>query len=183
MAGPHGLPVIDTMIGFPKEGFDQYDFIRRQTKDRESKENLEFPVEYMFKEVPKELPAHDPISVTLHEMDRFGIEKGMVGVSDETAQLALKRHPDRFHRFGSHLRSQRCGRFRAHHPTRLRRVRHPGDVSVSCGGVPASAHRRSEDVPHLRDVRRTGHPDIRLCRDTRPTSTFRLSGSIAHRRQ
>jgi hypothetical protein len=50
----------------------------------------------MFKEVPKELPADDPISVTLHEMDRFGIEKGMVGVSDETAQLALKRHPDRF---------------------------------------------------------------------------------------
>ena len=96
MAGPHGLPVIDTMIGFPKEGFEQYDFIRQQTKDRESKENLEFPVEYMFKQVPKELAAHDPISVTLHQMDQFGVEKGMVGVSDETAQLALKRHPDRF---------------------------------------------------------------------------------------
>jgi len=38
MAGPHGLPVIDTMIGFPKEGFEQYDFIRQQTNDRESKE-------------------------------------------------------------------------------------------------------------------------------------------------
>lgn len=96
MAGPHGLPVIDTMIGFPKEGFEQYDFIRQQTKDRQSKENLEFPVEYMFKQVPKELAAHDPISVTLHQMDQFGVEKGMVGVSDESAQLALKRHPDRF---------------------------------------------------------------------------------------
>jgi len=96
MSGSAGQRVIDTMIAFPKEGFDQYDFIRRQTKDRESKEDLEFPVEYMFKEVPKELPTNDPISVTLHEMDRYGIEKGLVGVSDETAQLALKRHPDRF---------------------------------------------------------------------------------------
>jgi predicted TIM-barrel fold metal-dependent hydrolase len=96
MAGSMGQRVIDTMISFPTEGFDQYDFIRKQTKDRESKEDLEFPVEYMFKEVPKELPTNDPISVTLHEMDRYGIEKGLVGVSDERARLALKRHPDRF---------------------------------------------------------------------------------------
>ena len=53
MAGPVGLPVIDTMIGFPHEGSAQYDFIRKQTKDRESKEDFEFPVEYMFKDVPE----------------------------------------------------------------------------------------------------------------------------------
>ena len=96
MAGSVGQRVIDTMIGFPQEGFGQYDFIRKQTKDRESKEELEFPVEYMFKEVPKDLPADDPVALTLHEMDRYGIEKGLVGVSDETARLALKLHPDRF---------------------------------------------------------------------------------------
>lgn len=96
MAGFNGLPVIDTMIGFPHEGFEQYDFIRQQTKDAESRETLEFPVEYMFKDVPKELPTVDPVAVTLHEMDRFGIEKGMIGVSDEASRLALKRHPDRF---------------------------------------------------------------------------------------
>lgn len=84
------------MIGFPKEGFDQYDFIRRQTKDRESKEDLDFPVEYMFKDVPKDLPSDDPITLTLHEMDRFGIEKGLVGIADPTAQLAVTQHPDRF---------------------------------------------------------------------------------------
>ncbi len=96
MSASQGQRVIDTMIGFPQEGFAQYDFIRRQTKDRESKEDLEFPVEYMFKEVPKELSADDPITLTLHEMDRYGIEKGLVGVSDETSRLALKQHPDRF---------------------------------------------------------------------------------------
>ena len=96
MAMPTGLPIVDTMIGFPHEGFEQYDFIRRQTKDRDSKEEMEFPAEYMFKDVPKDLPTDDPISVTLHEMDKYGIEIGLIGVSDATSRLALKRHPDRF---------------------------------------------------------------------------------------
>jgi hypothetical protein len=96
MAMPSGLPVIDTMIGFPREGFAQYDFIRRQAKDRASKEEMEFPVEYIFKEVPKGLPTNDPVSVTLAEMDRYGIEQGMVSVSDEVSRSAVKKHPDRF---------------------------------------------------------------------------------------
>ena len=96
MGMPTGLPIVDTMIGFPHEGFAQYDFIRKQTKDRDSKEGMEFPAEYMFKNVPKDLPTDDPISVTLHEMDKYGIEIGLIGVSDATSRLALKRHPDRF---------------------------------------------------------------------------------------
>lgn len=96
MAGPVGLPVIDTMIGFPHEGSAQYDFIRKQTKDRESKESFEFPVEYMFKDVPKGLPTDEPVSLVLQQMDRFGIEKAMIGVSEGSAELALKTFPDRF---------------------------------------------------------------------------------------
>jgi len=101
MGMPAGLPIVDTMIGFPHEGFEQYDFIRKQTKDRSSKEEMEFPAEYMFKDVPKDLPTDDPISVTLHEMDKYGIEVGLIGVSDATSRLALKRHPDRFAPSGS----------------------------------------------------------------------------------
>ena len=96
MAGPVGLPVIDTMIGFPHEGSAQYDFIRKQTKDRQSKEDFEFPVEYMFKDVPNGLPTDDPVSLVLQQMDRFGIEKAMIGVSEGSAELALKMFPDRF---------------------------------------------------------------------------------------
>ncbi len=96
MPGPVGLPVIDTMIGFPHEGSAQYDFIRKQTKDRESKEDFEFPVEYMFKDVPQGLPTDDPVSLVLQQMDRFGIEKAMIGVGEDSAQLALKTYPDRF---------------------------------------------------------------------------------------
>jgi predicted TIM-barrel fold metal-dependent hydrolase len=95
MAFPTGVPIIDTMIGFPQLGTSQYDFIRRQLKDTESKE-FAFPAEYMFKNVPHDLPTDDPVSVTLHEMDRFGVEKGLIGCAGEAARVALKKFPDRF---------------------------------------------------------------------------------------
>ncbi|MBL7496217.1 amidohydrolase family protein [Frankia sp. CNm7] len=95
MALPTGVPIIDTMIGFPHPDTSQYDFIRRQLKDEESKA-FAFPAQYMFKQVPEDLPGDDPISVTLRKMDEYGIEKGMIGVAGEPAQLALKRFPDRF---------------------------------------------------------------------------------------
>src|SRR6201998_3817245 len=96
MAGSIRLPVIDTMIGFPHERLPHYAFIKNLTKDADSRENMEFPVEYMFKQVPKDLPTSDPVAVTLHEMDRYGIEKGVIVVSDEISRSALKHHPDRF---------------------------------------------------------------------------------------
>jgi uncharacterized protein len=96
MTFPVDAPVIDTMIAFPQEGTAQYDFIRKQAKDTASREDMEFPAEYMFKEVPKDLPIDDPISVTLREMDRFNIRRGLIGVEDEVSRLALKKHPDRF---------------------------------------------------------------------------------------
>ena len=95
MAFPTDVPIIDTMIGFPTPGTAQYDFIRRQLKDAESRK-FAFPVEYMFKDVPHDLPTDDPVSVTLREMDRFGVEKGMIGCQGEAAQLALRKFPDRF---------------------------------------------------------------------------------------
>jgi uncharacterized protein len=95
MAFPEGVPIIDTMIGFPTPGTSQYDFIRKQLKDDESKA-FEFPAQYMFKDVPHDLPTDDPVSVTLREMDRFGVEKGLIGCQGETGAKALKHFPDRF---------------------------------------------------------------------------------------
>jgi uncharacterized protein len=95
MGMPSGIGIVDTMIGFPAEDFKMYDFIRAQLKDPSAK--FDFPVEYMFKNVPKELyGANDPIAVTLHEMDRFGIEIGLIGAGGEVGGKALKDHPDRF---------------------------------------------------------------------------------------
>jgi predicted TIM-barrel fold metal-dependent hydrolase len=95
MAMPSDVGIVDCMIGFASSDFAQYDFIRKQLKDDSTK--LDFPVEYMFKHVPKELyGAKDPIAITLHEMDRFGVEIGLVGVGSEVSNKALKDHPDRF---------------------------------------------------------------------------------------
>lgn len=98
---PSGIGIVDTMIGFPHRDMkEMYAFITRQTKDRESKESFEFPVEYMFKDVPEKglVDSDDPISITLAEMDHWSIEKGLIGVGDPegVGELALKRHPDRF---------------------------------------------------------------------------------------
>ena len=89
MATPSDIGIVDTMIGFPATDFSQYDFIRKQLKDGST--DFEFPVEYMFKNVPKELyGSADPISVTLHEMDRFGVEVGLIGVGDEVSRQAVQ---------------------------------------------------------------------------------------------
>ena len=95
MVMPKGIGIVDTMIGFPANDFSQYDFIRKQLKDGSTE--LDFPVEYMFKNVPKELYGNkDPISVTLHEMDRFGVEIGLIGAGGDVSRKALQTYPDRF---------------------------------------------------------------------------------------
>ena len=87
---------IDTMISFPTD-FSHYEFIRKQAKDKQTKEGFDFPVEYMFKDVPKELYGKDnAVGITLEQMDIHGIRFGMIGCEDELAQRALKEHPDRF---------------------------------------------------------------------------------------
>jgi uncharacterized protein len=99
MDAPFDVGIIDTMIGFPAKDMKAvYAFITKQTHDRQSREEFEFPAEYMFKNPPdkdlKNVP--DPLAVTLGEMDRWGVERGMIGVAGETSERALKEHPDRF---------------------------------------------------------------------------------------
>ncbi len=96
MAFPKDIGIVDCMIGFPAEDFAMYDFIREQLKDGSAE--FDFPVEYMFKQVPKEIygSSTDPISITLNEMDKYGIEIGVVGVGGDVSKKALKEHPDRF---------------------------------------------------------------------------------------
>jgi len=93
---PKDIGIVDTMIGFPAEDFAMYDFIREQLKDPSAK--FDFPVEYMFKQVPKEMygSTDDPIKLTLNEMDKYGIEIGLIGAGGEVSRKALKQHPDRF---------------------------------------------------------------------------------------
>ncbi len=61
MGMPKDVGVVDTMVGFPHPDMKEvYRFITRQTKDTESKEEFDFPVEYMFKDVPEQGGARAP---------------------------------------------------------------------------------------------------------------------------
>ena len=107
MAMPADVPVIDLMMGLP-EGHKKnwYGFLRKGFMDEESKD-MEFPAQYMFKEVPKDIDeSADPIKVVLAEMDHFNIERAMLGIGGRAdvertnSHRALEEHSDRF--FGSY---------------------------------------------------------------------------------
>src|SRR3954453_313428 len=103
MTFPSDVGVIDLMMGVPEGSKKEwYGFLRAGLMDDESKE-MEFPVQYIFKEVPADSdPAADPVAVVLGEMDHFNIEKALLGVAFHRGESAraLEQHPDRF--FGSY---------------------------------------------------------------------------------
>jgi uncharacterized protein len=105
MAMPTDVGVIDLMLQIPERPKrDAYRFLESNLRDAESLEEFEFPVEYIFRNVPDELPEDaDPVDVVLREMDRLGVERAMLGLGApgerSAAARAVSDHPDRF--FGS----------------------------------------------------------------------------------
>jgi uncharacterized protein len=97
MTFPSEVGVVDLMIGFPSANARRhYDFMKPLLRDEESS-RMQFPAEYMFKEVPNQLADdQDPVEVTLSEMDRHGVAVGLVGLGGEATRRALMDHPDRF---------------------------------------------------------------------------------------
>jgi predicted TIM-barrel fold metal-dependent hydrolase len=100
MGMPNDVPIIDTMIGFPStDRREVYRFMADDLRDAESG-TFKMPAQYMFKDLPEEIEEGvDPVGVTLYTMDRFGVERGMVNVGNETREdprRAVREHPDRF---------------------------------------------------------------------------------------
>jgi hypothetical protein len=98
MPMPTDVPIIDTMLDLPFADLKKvYEFLAPQLRDKDSKEEFEFPVEYMFKDVPKAaVDIEDPVDHTLALMDHYGIEKALIGAGGEDQLRAVKNHPDRF---------------------------------------------------------------------------------------
>jgi uncharacterized protein len=99
------IPIIDTMVGLPPappepgQGDESWkDQLRPLLKDRESLEGFAHPASYMFKNLPAARFAADPLQAVLGEMDRFGVERAVVGVhpDNDIALRALRDHGDRF---------------------------------------------------------------------------------------
>jgi predicted TIM-barrel fold metal-dependent hydrolase len=101
MAVPAGIRVIDTMIGLPDVDRRAWAASMSPVLRDEGSRSFRHPAGYMFKETPTVSREPDSIDRLLGEMDRFGIEWGLVPVTltDELHVRALSEHPDRL--FGS----------------------------------------------------------------------------------
>lgn len=98
---PSDIPIIDTMIGFPStDRREVYKFLAPSLRDAESIEDFKMPAQYMFKDIPEDLDEGvDPVAVTLDNMDRYGIARGLINVGTEVREdprRAIRQHPDRF---------------------------------------------------------------------------------------
>ena len=111
MGMPSNIGIIDTMMGTRAGATaktQNYAFLKQgQLKDAES-QNMNFPAQYMFKDVPfsdqsrgASGPVEEPAQgaeLLLPEMDKWGVEIAMVGISpaNEIGLKTVQGHPDRF---------------------------------------------------------------------------------------
>ena len=159
MPMPSDIGAIDLMIGFPAEDARRhYDFMKANLKDEASAE-MEFPAEYMFKEVPNHKePEDDAIGITLGEMDKHGVAMGMVGLGSDVSKRAVRRAPRPLRR--QHRgRPQRHRQGRPPHPHGPRGARHQGRDHVPVGLQPAGAGERPPLLPDLPGLHRPGPAD------------------------
>jgi predicted TIM-barrel fold metal-dependent hydrolase len=99
MGIPAGVGIVDTMIGFPSaDRRDWYDSMSAVLRDEGSK-TFQHPAGYMFTDTPTIRRETDSIDQLLAEMDRFGIERGLVPVTltDDLHVRAIVEHPDRLY--------------------------------------------------------------------------------------
>jgi uncharacterized protein len=101
---PPDIKIVDPGIGFPHQSIEEkvatYDFFRPLLKDRQSREDFEFPAQYMFKDVPDIVdPGEDPVAWTVAQMDAFNIDIAITGATKKGIR-AKQEHPGRFYLSG-----------------------------------------------------------------------------------
>jgi len=101
---PPDIKIVDPGIGFPHQSIEEkvatYDFFRPLLKDRQSREDFEFPAQYMFKDVPDIVdPGEDPVAWTVAQMDAFNIDIAITGATEKGIR-AKQEHPGRFYLSG-----------------------------------------------------------------------------------
>jgi uncharacterized protein len=87
--------IVDTLIGFRAQRH-----VKPVAALKEADRDEHHPHGYMFRNVPPELGAADDplesVRETLALMDEFGIEYGLISLTDERTPQALRDHPARF---------------------------------------------------------------------------------------
>ena len=95
-----GGKVIDLMFCLPDPAglHAAYESFKPLYRDRESRD-FAFPAQYMFKDIPNiDAIGDDPVGWAVKQMDRFNIEKALIGVNEfsDMHKVARDRFADRF---------------------------------------------------------------------------------------
>lgn len=100
MGYPADAKVIDLMMGIPVSETNAEWYVPYQPLllDRESREAFKMPAQYMFKDIPRLPSSEDYVDYTVAQMDRYNIERAMVGFLEGSAGVrkAREAYPDRF---------------------------------------------------------------------------------------
>jgi uncharacterized protein len=99
VTAPFDVGVIDLMVALPPAPGDESwrDQLRPLLKDPGSA-SFAHPASYMYRNLPAARFADDPVGAVLEEMDRFGVERALVGVNVDhpPSVRAVRSHDDRF---------------------------------------------------------------------------------------
>ena len=100
MTMPTDIKVIDLMMGVPvsQDNAEWYAAFRPLLMDEESRTQFKMPAQYMFKDIPQTGPVDDRLAWTFAQMDRFNIERALVGF-DPRSEAMLTAHSQWRHRF------------------------------------------------------------------------------------
>ena len=96
---PSGLKAIDLMMNIPDgDPTAWYEFIKPLLLDEESRKVFKMPAQYMFKNIPQIEDQKDYVEYAIAEMDKWGIEQAMLGISgpNSTNLEACRKYPNRF---------------------------------------------------------------------------------------
>lgn len=97
---PRDIKVIDTMLGVPmkEDRSDWFNFFKPLLRDAQSLEQFSMPAQYMFKNIPSAEGVDDLPAWTVGEMDRFGIERALIGYNEGSPlnDIVRDRFADRF---------------------------------------------------------------------------------------
>jgi len=96
---PSGLEAIDLMMNIPDgDPTAWYEFIKPLLLDEESRNHFKMPAQYMFKDIPQIGEQKDYVGYAIGEMDKWGIQRAMLGISgpNSTNLEACRKYPERF---------------------------------------------------------------------------------------
>ena len=99
MPMPKDIKIIDLMLNIPGEDNSQwYEFMKPLLMDQESRDIFKMPAQYMFTDIPKTGKQEDYTAYTLSQMDKYGIERAMLGITADRDVImqAVSKHPGRF---------------------------------------------------------------------------------------